>query len=94
MKVTASHVRKNLASILDQVAETGVPVEIEYKGRVLRMEVDQKLSKLDRLKKHDYVVGDLESIIHMDWSKEWSELKSRTSYARGVRAQPKGIGRV
>jgi len=40
-----------------------VPVEIEYKGRVLRIEVDQKLSKLDRLKKHDYVVGDLESII-------------------------------
>jgi hypothetical protein len=75
MKVTASRLRENIYSILDQVAETGVPVEIERKGRILRIVADEKPSKLDRLKKHNRVVGDLESIIHMDWSKEWSELK-------------------
>ena len=75
MKVTASRLRENIYSILDQVAETGVPVEIERKGKLLRIVADQKPSKLSRLKKHNRVVGDLESIIHMDWSKEWSELK-------------------
>jgi hypothetical protein len=75
MKMTASRLRENIYSILDQVAETGVPIEIERKGKILRIVADQKPSKLARLKKHDYCVGDLESIIHMDWSKEWSELK-------------------
>jgi len=75
MKVTASRLRENIYSILDQVAETGVPVEIERKGRILRIVADQKPSKLDRLKKRNRCLGDLESIIHMDWSKEWSELK-------------------
>ncbi|HXP86920.1 MAG TPA: hypothetical protein VN841_19480 [Bryobacteraceae bacterium] len=75
MKLTASRLRENIYSILDQVAETGVPVEIERKGRTLRIVADQKPSKLARLKKHNHFVGDLESITHMDWSKEWSELK-------------------
>ncbi len=30
---------------------------------------------LNKLKKRDYVVGDSEDFVHMDWSKEWSELK-------------------
>jgi hypothetical protein len=75
MKITASRLRENIYSILDQVAETGVPVEIERKGRILRIVADQKPSKLDRLKKRDLVVGDFNDLIHMDWSKEWSELK-------------------
>jgi hypothetical protein len=75
MKVTASRLRENIYSILDQVAETGVPVEIERKGRILRIVADQKPSKLARLKKRNRCLGDLDSIIYMDWSKEWSELK-------------------
>jgi antitoxin (DNA-binding transcriptional repressor) of toxin-antitoxin stability system len=76
MKITASRLRENIYSILDQVAETGVPVEIERKGRTLRIVADQKPSKLDRLKKRkSIVVGDFNDLIHMDWSKEWSELK-------------------
>jgi hypothetical protein len=52
-----------------------VPVEVIRKGRVLRIVPDQKPSKLARLKKRPCVVGDLDSIVHMDWTKEWSELK-------------------
>jgi antitoxin (DNA-binding transcriptional repressor) of toxin-antitoxin stability system len=77
MKVTATRLRENIYSILDQVAETGEPVEIERKGKILRIVADQKPSKLDRIKKKDYLIGDLDSIIHMDWSKEWSELKRK-----------------
>jgi hypothetical protein len=31
--------------------------------------------KLSKLKKRDYIVGDSDDIVHMDWSNEWSELK-------------------
>ena len=75
MKVTASGLRQNIYSILDQVLATGEPVEIVRKGHKLRIVPEQKPSKLSRLKKRSCVVGDPDSIIHLDWSKEWSELK-------------------
>ena len=75
MKVTASQLRQNVYSILDETLETGVPVEIVRKGRVLRIVPDQKPSKLARLKKRACIVGDLDSIVHMNWLKEWSETR-------------------
>ena len=75
MKITATEFRQNIYSILDRALETGVPVEIERKGRLLRVVPEQKASKLSGLKKRNHVVGDPEDFIHMDWYKEWSELK-------------------
>ncbi len=75
MKVTASKLRQDIYSILDQALESGVPIEILRKGRVLKIVPDQRPSKLARLKKRSCIVGDPNSIIHVDWSKEWSELK-------------------
>jgi hypothetical protein len=75
MKLTASRLRQDIYSILDQVLDTGVPVEIQRHGRRLRIVPDQKLSKLARLKKHNRIVGDLDSLIHLDWSKEWTGAK-------------------
>jgi hypothetical protein len=43
--------------------------------RILKPSPQQKPPKLARLKKRDCLVGDPESIVHMDWLKEWSELK-------------------
>jgi len=42
---------------------------------VLRIMPDKKPSKLARLKKRTCVVGDLASIVHVNWLKEWSETK-------------------
>jgi hypothetical protein len=75
MKITASKLRENVYNILDQALETGVPVEVERKGRILKIVPEAKPSKLAKLKKRDCLVGDPESIVHMDWLKEWSELK-------------------
>lgn len=75
VKVTASQLRQDVYSILDEALASGVPVEIVRKGRLLRIVPDKKPSKLAQLKKRKGVIGDLESIVHMDWSKEWSELK-------------------
>jgi hypothetical protein len=32
--------------------------------------------KLSKLKKRDYIVGDSDDIIHIDWLSEWSEMKN------------------
>ncbi|HEX4594038.1 MAG TPA: hypothetical protein VH157_07170 [Bryobacteraceae bacterium] len=70
-----SKLRENIYNILDQALETGVPVEVERKGRILKIVPEPKPSKLAKLKKRNALVGDPESIVHMNWLKYWSELK-------------------
>jgi prevent-host-death family protein len=71
MRVTASKLRENVYGILDEVVETGAPVEIIRNGVVLRIVPDQPSSKLSLLKKRSCFVGDADDIIGMDWSHEW-----------------------
>lgn len=77
MALTASRLRENVYQLLDQVLETGEPLEIERKGRLLRIiavEVDgvPRPSKLDRLTpRPDFIIGDPDDLIHMDWYEEW-----------------------
>jgi hypothetical protein len=66
VKLTASHLRKNLASILDQVAESGVPVEIEPRGGFCGLSGSLPSSTASR---SDLIVGNFEDLIHMGWSK-------------------------
>jgi len=75
MAITATALRQNVYQILDQVIETGKPVEVIRKGSIIKLVPQKKVSKLSRLKKRDWFVGDPDDIIGMDWSKEWSELK-------------------
>lgn len=71
MVVNASTLRENIYRLLDQVLETGQPLEIERKGRRLRVIPVLGETKIDRLVKHDCLRGDPEAIVHLDWSKEW-----------------------
>ena len=75
MRVTASKLRENIYGILDQALETGVPVEVVRKGKILKIVPELKPNKLSRLKKRKVVVGDPEDFVHMDWLHEWSEMK-------------------
>jgi hypothetical protein len=76
MPITASKLRENVYRILDEAIETGKPVEVIRKGTVLTIVPPKRVSKLDKLKKRPGLfVGDVEDIIHIDWSKEWTELK-------------------
>ena len=75
MPITASKLRENVYRILDEVIETGVPVEIVRKGSIVKLVPEKPVSKLDRLPKRSVFVGDPDDIIGMDWSKEWTELK-------------------
>lgn len=72
MVVTASKLRENVYRILDEVLETGVPVEIERRGRRLRIVAVDAPSPLDRLvPRIDVIVGDPDDLVHVDWSGEW-----------------------
>jgi len=75
VKVTASRLRANVYNILDEALKTGEPVEVIRKGQILRIVPETGPAKLKRLKKRSCIVGDPEDLVHIDWSKEWSELK-------------------
>ncbi|MBN2535574.1 MAG: type II toxin-antitoxin system Phd/YefM family antitoxin [Spirochaetales bacterium] len=73
MTITATKLRQNLYNILDKIIETGIPVEIERNGYTLKIIPEKKISKFERLEKHDVLKGDPESIVSMDWSVEWQK---------------------
>ncbi len=75
MTISASKLRENVYRILDDVLETGTPVEVKRKGKVIKITAEQRPSKLNRLRKRPYPLRDPESIVHMDWLQEWSELR-------------------
>lgn len=72
--MTPSELRADIYRLLDQVLETGIPLEIERKGRRLKIVVADASgpSKLERLRTNpDYLVCDPDEIVHMDWSDHW-----------------------
>ena len=71
MRLSATRLRQDLYRILDSVLETGIPVEVERRGRIVKIIPQETTSKLSRLKTHDIIVGDPESLVHLDWSDEW-----------------------
>lgn len=71
MSMTVSKLREDIYRILDEVLETGQPVEIARKGRKLRIVPVPGESKLKNLERHDCLNGPAEDIVHMDWSDEW-----------------------
>ena len=76
MKLSASKLRQNLYQVLDDVLENGTPVEIERKGKILKIVPKKSGSKLTNLEPHDTIIGDPERIVNIDWSKEWMEVKN------------------
>jgi hypothetical protein len=71
MALTASKLRENIYKILDQILETGVPVEIERDGKILRISPVDPPSKLSNLQPRKYLRGDPDELVHVDWTEEW-----------------------
>jgi antitoxin (DNA-binding transcriptional repressor) of toxin-antitoxin stability system len=73
MAVTASELRQNIYRLLDEVLETGKPLEIERKGRRLRIVALEPERRLDRVRpRPDVIVGDPDDLVSIDWSATWS----------------------
>jgi hypothetical protein len=69
--IKVSALRENLDLILDEVLETGAPVEIEWQGKILRIAPVETRSKLDSLVPRPHLLTNPEGLTHLDWSEEW-----------------------
>lgn len=58
--ITPSKLRADIYRLLDDVLETGMPLEVKRKGRMERL-VERK----------DFIRCDPDELVHMDWSGEW-----------------------
>jgi hypothetical protein len=91
MAVSATQLRQNIYAILDEALATGKPVEIERKGKILRIVPDQaedkmsdeefakefpKLAALQASLPREWFVG-TDDIANMDWSEDFTELVER-----------------
>ena len=76
MKVTATALRQNIYGILDEALATGQTIEVERKGKTLKIVPPKVPSRLAKLKDRNWVVGDVDDTIHIDWMSEWNELKN------------------
>jgi hypothetical protein len=71
VRVSATQLRQDIYRILDRILETGNPVEIERKGRRLRISPVESGHRLSRLEARPYLKVDPEEIVEIDWSGEW-----------------------
>jgi hypothetical protein len=70
--ISLTALRSNLFKIVDQVIETGNPVELERNGHRLKIVLEAKKSKLENLKPHDCIVGNPDELIDLKVA-EWHE---------------------
>lgn len=71
MQVSSTKLRENIYRLLDQVLETGQPLEVHRKGRKLLISAQPVGEKLSKLRKRPTLVVDPEEIVHIDWSEQW-----------------------
>lgn len=72
-KLNLTTLRKRLYQVVDEVLETGVPVEIERHGRTLLITpAEPAPAKLSRLKRRRGIVGDPEDFVHLEVA-QWRE---------------------
>ncbi len=72
MSMSLTALRQQLFKVVDQVIATGIPVEVNRKGHILKIVLVEKKSKLANLVKHDCIVGDPDELIDLSLYK-WSE---------------------
>lgn len=73
MAITASKLRSDVYRLLDEVLETGQPLEIKRNGETLVVAPKDRRSIWDRLPRREgAIIGDPEELIHIDWSSEWN----------------------
>ena len=87
MRVTATKLRQNVYAILDEVLEKGIPVEVERKGKILKIVPEKKKSIFDRIPPMpDLIIGDPNDL-KVDWLKEWREPENLAALEREYAAK-------
>ena len=73
MNISTSTLRQNIYKILDKIIETKIPVEIDRKGKKLKITLipTENKNKLQNLKKRKILNCETESLVSNDWYHEW-----------------------
>ncbi len=70
--VTATQLRKDVYQLLDRVVDSGEVIEVNRKGKLIRITPVGSASKLASLKLHPSTIsGDPDDLVHTDWSGNW-----------------------
>ena len=73
MSISVSELRQKIFSEIDKVIVTGQPLEIRRKGRLLKIILEEKKTKLSALvTRKDIVTCSDDELIYNDWLKEWN----------------------
>lgn len=72
-QVTPSQLRANIYKLVDEVLETGVPLQINRRGRKLLLVADEPVrDRLAAIHTNPLAIaGDPEDLVSIDWSSEW-----------------------
>ena len=72
MALSATDLRKDIYKILNRVLLTGQAVEVERRGKILRIVLADNVAPLDRLRPiPGLILDDPGALEHIDWSAEW-----------------------
>jgi prevent-host-death family protein len=66
--ITVTELRKNIFNLLEEILNTGVPLEINKGGRLLRIAPVEPVDKFaDLVYQPDVINGDPEDLVHIEW---------------------------
>lgn len=69
--VTPTELRANIYNLLDEVLDTGVPLEVRKADKRLIIMPVEKVDKLRNLvRRPDVIEGDPEELVHISWEQE------------------------
>ncbi len=69
--VTPTELRSNIYNLLDEILNSGVPIEINKGGRLLRIVPVIKTNKLQNLVSRPNVIkGNPDDLVNISWEKE------------------------
>ena len=69
--VSPTELRSNIYKLLDEVLNSGVPIEINKGGKLLRIVSVAKSNKLANLvSRTDIINGNPEDLVNINWEKE------------------------
>lgn len=69
--VSPTELRSNIYNLLDEVLNSGVPIEIKKGGKLLRIVPVEKSNKLQNLiSRPDVIKGNPDELVSISWEKE------------------------
>ncbi|MBW4644928.1 MAG: type II toxin-antitoxin system Phd/YefM family antitoxin [Goleter apudmare HA4340-LM2] len=70
-KVTLTELSNNIEHLLDEVLETGIPIEINKNGKLLKIVTIEQKDKLKNLTfKPNVIQGNPDDLVNISWDQE------------------------